>query len=194
MANTIQHKRSATASAIPTAGSLSAGELAINTADGKLYLKKDNASVVQIGGPVDAGALTGITLAAGVASSSLTSLGTLASLTVSGAGAITSDGYKLSSSGIKAKTASHTLVGGDNGRVITMDVATANTLTVPASLPVGFNCTVIQIGAGQTTITTSAGVTLNSLSGFLKISGRHGSASIISYVSNVYNVAGSLSA
>ena len=51
MANTIQHKRSSTATTVPTAGQLSAGELAVNTADGKLYLKKDNASIVQIGGP-----------------------------------------------------------------------------------------------------------------------------------------------
>ena len=49
MANTIRHKRSSTASAIPTSGSLSAGELAINTADGKLFLKKDDNSVVQVG-------------------------------------------------------------------------------------------------------------------------------------------------
>ena len=193
MPNTIQLKRSSTASAVPSSGSLVAGELAVNTADGKLYLKKDNASVVQIGGPAEAGTLTGLTLAAGVVSSSLTSIGTLASLTVSGAAAITSDGYKLSSSGIKAKTASHTLVGGDNGRVITMNVATANTLTVPSGLAEGFNCTVIQIGAGQTTITASS-TTLNSVSSFLKISAQHGSASIISYASNVYNVAGSLSA
>ena len=52
MANTIQHKRSSTASAIPTSGSLSAGELAVNTADGKVYTKKDDASVVEIGRPL----------------------------------------------------------------------------------------------------------------------------------------------
>lgn len=74
-----------------------------------------------------------------------------------------------------------------------MNVATANTLTVPSGLAEGFNCTVIQIGAGQTTITASS-TTLNSVSSFLKISAQHGSASIISYASNVYNVAGSLSA
>ena len=45
MANTIQHKRSSTATTIPTSGQLAAGEIAINTADGKLYLKKDNASI-----------------------------------------------------------------------------------------------------------------------------------------------------
>jgi len=106
---------------------------------------------------------------------------------------ITADAYILSSSGIQAKTASYTLVAGDNGKIITMNVATANNLTVPASLNVGFNCTIIQLGAGQTTIVASS-TTLNSYQGYLKISGQHGSASIVSYTSNVYNVAGSLSA
>ena len=106
---------------------------------------------------------------------------------------ITADAYILSSGGIQAKTASYTLVAADNGKIITMNVATANNLTVPASLDVGFSCTVIQLGAGQTTIVAS-GTTLNSYQGYLKISGQHGSASIVSYVSNVYNVAGSLSA
>ena len=51
MANTIQLKRSSTATTVPTSGQLSAGELAVNTADGKLYLKKDDASIVQVGAP-----------------------------------------------------------------------------------------------------------------------------------------------
>ena len=109
-------------------------------------------------------------------------------------GPIVSTGYQISSGAINAQTASYGLTGSDNGKIVTMNVATANTLTVPAGLGVGFNCTAIQLGAGQTTITTSAGVTLNSYQGYLKISGQHGSASIISYASNVYNVAGSLSA
>lgn len=50
MANTIQLKRSSTAGAVPSAGSLAAGELAVNTADGKLYTKKDDGTVVAIGG------------------------------------------------------------------------------------------------------------------------------------------------
>ena len=106
---------------------------------------------------------------------------------------VTAPAYKLSSAGIQAKTASYSLVAADNGKIITMNVATANTLTVPASLDVGFNCTVIQLGAGQTTITAS-GTTLNSYQSYLKISGQHGSASIVGYTSNVYNVAGNLSA
>jgi len=49
LANTILHKRSSTASATPSAGSLTVGELAINTADGKLFTKKTNGTVVEIG-------------------------------------------------------------------------------------------------------------------------------------------------
>ena len=118
---------------------------------------------------------------------------TVTSPTVVFSGTVTADGYLLSSDGIQAKTASYSLVAADNGKIITMNVATANTLTVPASLDVGFNCTIIQLGAGQTTITAS-GTTLNSYQSYLKISGQHGSASIVSYASNVYNVAGNLSA
>lgn len=49
MAEVIQHKRSSTTGAVPVAGDLSLGELAINTADGKLFLKKSNGDVVEIG-------------------------------------------------------------------------------------------------------------------------------------------------
>lgn len=47
---TIQLKRSSTAGATPSAGSLSAGELAVNTADGKLFAKRDDGTVLDITG------------------------------------------------------------------------------------------------------------------------------------------------
>lgn len=50
MANQLLHKRSSTASAIPSAASLTVGELAINTADGKLFTKKSDGTVVEISG------------------------------------------------------------------------------------------------------------------------------------------------
>lgn len=50
MANTIQLKRSSTAGAVPSAGSLSLGELAVNSADGKLFTKRTDDTVVEIGG------------------------------------------------------------------------------------------------------------------------------------------------
>lgn len=51
MANTIQHKRSSTASDVPTSGQLSLGEIAINTYDGKVFIKKNDGSdsIVEVG-------------------------------------------------------------------------------------------------------------------------------------------------
>ena len=40
----LKMKRSAVAGKVPTTGQLDLGELAVNTHDGKLYLKRDNGS------------------------------------------------------------------------------------------------------------------------------------------------------
>ena len=55
MATVILPKRSETALAIPSAGSLEAGELAMNITDGKFYTKTSGGTVKEIGG---AGAVT----------------------------------------------------------------------------------------------------------------------------------------
>ena len=47
MANTIQIKRSSTASAVPTSGNLAVGELALNLADKKLYTKDASNNIIQ---------------------------------------------------------------------------------------------------------------------------------------------------
>lgn len=51
MASTITHKRSAIAGKVPTVAQLALGEIAINTRDGKIYIKRDNgtAQVLEIG-------------------------------------------------------------------------------------------------------------------------------------------------
>jgi hypothetical protein len=49
MSTVIQLKRSETASAIPTAGQIAVGELAVNLADGILYSKKTDGSIIEIG-------------------------------------------------------------------------------------------------------------------------------------------------
>ena len=51
MSNRIRHKRSSTASAVPLTTDLELGELAINTNDGKLFLKKNDGAdaIVEIG-------------------------------------------------------------------------------------------------------------------------------------------------
>ena len=265
MANVIKHKRSGTASAVPAAGSLVAGELAINTADGKLFTKRDNGTVVEIGAtstptnisvtssnsastlypvlstasgsstlyvddvttPLSYVPSTGILNAKTLRATS--AVGEIASLNgasivsnsefdistttgVSGSGialvdgiiymtgdvdatgySVTSDRFILSSSGISAKTAGYTLQAADNGKVITVNSASAVNITVPSGLPIGFSATVIQIGAGQVTFVASS-TTINSYQSYLKIACQHGSASLISYTTNVYNLAGSLSA
>jgi len=50
MANTLQLKRSSTASDTPTASDLAVGELAVNTADGKLFTKHTDNSIKTITG------------------------------------------------------------------------------------------------------------------------------------------------
>jgi hypothetical protein len=53
---------------------------------------------------------------------------------------------------VLAKTATYAASVNDNLRFVTMDVASANTFTVPSTAPAGWECAVMQIGAGQTTI------------------------------------------
>lgn len=78
------------------------------------------------------------------------------------------------------KTASYTLVAGDNGKVIEMNVATANTLTVNASVFSAGNQVIIsQYGAGQTSFVAGAGMTLRSDGGKLKIGSQFSLATLI---------------
>lgn len=58
MANTIILKKSSTANAVPAAGSLQPGELAVNLADGKLYTKTVGGTVILVG----SGATGGVTI------------------------------------------------------------------------------------------------------------------------------------
>lgn len=87
----------------------------------------------------------------------------------------------------------YTLVAGDNGVVVTLSNASAITVTVPSGLGANFACELIQIGAGQVTVAAS-GVTLNSYGGLVKLIGQHAAATLVAYVSNVFNLSGNLSA
>jgi hypothetical protein len=110
-------------------------------------------------------------------------------------GSVSSDGgFRITANAINALTGTtYSLLSSDNGKVITWSNASGVTLTVPSGLPVGFNTTIIQIGAGAVGITGS-GTTLNSFEGKLRTAGQHAAVSIISYSSNVFNIAGGLTA
>jgi hypothetical protein len=63
------------------------------------------------------------------------------------------------------RTANYTLALVDDGDVVEMNVASANTVTIPlnssVAFPIGTQITVIQTGTGQTSIAVTSGVTLN---------------------------------
>lgn len=94
-----------------------------------------------------------------------------------------------------AQTASYTLVLGDAQDVVEMNVATANTLTIPpnsgVAFPVGTSILVVQTGAGQTTITAGLGVTVNAYLG-LKIVGQWAGCTLIKRAENTWVAVGGL--
>lgn len=79
-------------------------------------------------------------------------------------------------------SASYTLALSDAGKVVEMNVATVNNLTVPpnssVAFPIGTIIEVGQYGAGQTTIVPGSGVTIRSAGGKMKLTGQYSSCSL----------------
>ena len=93
---------------------------------------------------------------------------------------------------LSRKTNNYTLVAADNGQVVEMNKATANTLTVPAGVfSAGQQVLITQYGAGQTTIVGS-GVTLRSDGGKLKINSQYSMATILFISATEAYVSGNL--
>ena len=94
------------------------------------------------------------------------------------------------------QTASYSLVLTDNGKLILMNVATANNLTIPLNssinFPVGTKIDVQQIGAGQTTIVATGGVTINSAGGALKLRLQYSGATLVQTATNVWSLFGDI--
>ena len=100
---------------------------------------------------------------------------------------------------INAQTgASYTTVLTDDGKLITVSNASANTLTIPPNSSVaygiGTQINIAQLGAGQTTIAAGAGVTLNSAGTKLKLSAQYAVATCVKTDTNTWFVVGNLSA
>ena len=150
--------------------------------------------------------LTATSLGSNIASSSLTSVGSLTSLNAAtpsftGPTTITGDLNVTQNavwhSTLNAQTGTtYTLVLSDDGKVITMSNASANTLTIPKNsvvgFPVGTQITIIQIGAGQTTIAPVDGdVTLRHTT-TLKLRSQYSAVSLIKISTNEWLVFGDL--
>ena len=120
---------------------------------------------------------------------SKSSAGTEYDLTASGGAAVVS---------FNRQAASYTLVAGDANKMIEMNVATANNLTVPLNSSVPFATgtiiDVVQYGAGQTTIVATGGVTLRSTNNWLKINARYGAVTLVKIATDEWYVFGNLNA
>lgn len=96
------------------------------------------------------------------------------------------------------QTASYTLVLGDADKLVEMNVATANNLTIPQNSSVAFDIgtqiIIAQYGAGQTTIVADTNVTLRSDTAKLKISAQYCAVTLIKIATNEWYVFGGLSA
>ena len=100
---------------------------------------------------------------------------------------------------INAQTgASYTTVLADDGKLITVSNASANTLTIPPNSSVaygiGTQINIAQLGAGTVTITAGAGVTLNSAGSKLKTDAQYAVATCVKTDTNTWFVVGNLKA
>ena len=86
---------------------------------------------------------------------------------------------------------SKTLAAADNGTIINCSSGSAVAITVPASLPTGFNCMIVQSGSGQVSLTASS-TTLNNKNG-IKTSGQYAIMTLVHLGSNVFVVSGDTS-
>jgi hypothetical protein len=86
-------------------------------------------------------------------------------------------------------SANYPITAADNGKIIQSTSASAITVTIPTGLPTGFNCTIVQMGAGQITF---SGTYLNR-SGFTKTASQYAVVSIMHLGSNSIIVAGEMS-
>jgi hypothetical protein len=94
------------------------------------------------------------------------------------------------------QTASYTLVLSDADKLVEMNVASANNLTVPLNSSVAFSTgtqiLLAQYGAGQTTIVATSGVTIRSNGAKLKLNAQYSGATLIKIAENEWYLFGDI--
>jgi hypothetical protein len=86
----------------------------------------------------------------------------------------------------------YSLQASDSGKVLTLNNASAVTLTVPAGLPAGFNCTIVQKGAGAVSFVSGTGVTIANRLSRTMTAGQNAVATIVSISSNYFITSGDM--
>lgn len=93
---------------------------------------------------------------------------------------------------------SYTTVLADDGKLITCDNGSAITLTIPPNSSIaygiGTQINIMQLGAGQVTITAGAGVTLRSAGTKVKTNGQYSVATCVKIATDTWVLVGNLSA
>jgi hypothetical protein len=91
-------------------------------------------------------------------------------------------------------SADYPITSADNGKVIQSTGSSAITITIPNSLPTGFNCTVVQMGTGQITFSRSTLTpAIINRAGFNKTASQYSVVSILHLGSNNILVTGEMS-
>jgi hypothetical protein len=94
------------------------------------------------------------------------------------------------------QTASYTLVLGDADKLVEINNASANNLTVPlnssVAYPTGTQILLAQYGAGQTTIVATSGVTVRSNGAKLKLNAQYSGATLIKIDTNEWYLFGDI--
>jgi hypothetical protein len=94
------------------------------------------------------------------------------------------------------QTSSYTLVLSDASKIIDMNVGSANTVTVPnnssVAFPIGTEITVMQYGAGNTTIVAASGVTFRSKDFSTRIGDQYTGATLIKRDTNEWYLIGNI--
>ena len=93
------------------------------------------------------------------------------------------------SANITSVSTNYPLTAADNGKIIQSTSASAINITIPSGLPAGFNCTIVQMGAGQITF---AGTYFNR-GNFTKTASQYAIVSILHMGSNNIIVSGEMS-
>lgn len=97
-----------------------------------------------------------------------------------------------------AQTASYTLVLTDAGRLIEMNVGSANTVTIPldssVNFPIGTKIDIVQTGTGATQISPTSGVTLNSDGNKRTLNAQWAAASLVKRAANTWILIGNIKA
>jgi hypothetical protein len=94
------------------------------------------------------------------------------------------------------QTASYTLVLSDADKLVEMNVASANNLTVPlnssVAYPTGTQILLAQYGAGQTTVVATSGVTIRSNGAKLKLNAQYSGATLVKIAENEWYLFGDI--